>query len=183
MKKIGLTIAIIGSLTIGNAWAGEVRQNVGDISFVPQVLPTGQNFEVFKFDLPQIPAGSRIDFAGLILHIQRDSTRDDYLSFKLSPITSDWTASSLQGGQVLSVDEQMPAFAVADANRSDKIELDITHLASAWLKGEKTNRGFLLQTEFAEEESKFSVKSSAGTKAELVIYYTEPEVKAEAKAE
>ena len=88
MKKIPLTILTIVALAIGTVWAGEIRQNVGDVAFVPQVLPTGQNFEIFKFDLPEIPEGSRIDFAGLVLHIQRDSVRDDYLSFKLVPITS-----------------------------------------------------------------------------------------------
>ncbi len=147
---------------VSASFAGEIRQNVGDAAFVPQALPTGQNFEVFKFDLPEIPQDSRIDFAGLVLHIQRDSARNDYLFLKLFPITSDWTPTSLQGGQVLSVDEKSPSYAVADANRSDKIDLDITDLVAGWLKGEKTNRGFLLQTEFAEEESKFSVKSSGG---------------------
>jgi hypothetical protein len=100
-----------------------------------------------------------------------------HISFKLSPITSDWTASSIQGGQVLSVDEEAPAYAVADVNRADQIELDITHLVSAWLKGEKTNRGFVLETEIAEEQSKFSVKSAGGVKAELVVYFTAPEKK------
>ncbi|HXF48736.1 MAG TPA: DNRLRE domain-containing protein [Verrucomicrobiae bacterium] len=160
-----------------SVFAGEIRQNVGDGAFVSKVEQTQE--EIFKFDLPEIPAGSRIDFAGLILHIQRDSTRDDYLSFKLSPITSDWTASSIQGGQVLALDSTFPAFAVADVNRSDRIELDITLLVAAWLKGEKTNRGFLLETEFPEEETKFAAKSNAGGKAELVVYYTEPEAKAE----
>jgi hypothetical protein len=177
MKKIQWTILSIVALTIGNTWAGEIRQNVGAVAFVPQILPTGQNFEVFRFDLPEIPEGSRIDFAGLVLHVQRDSVRDDYLSFKLSPISSDWTATSLQGGQVLSLDSTLPAYAVADVDRTDKIELDITHLVSAWLKGEKANRGFLLETEFPEEKTKFSAKSNAGIKAELVIYYTGPEKK------
>ncbi|HXF49296.1 MAG TPA: DNRLRE domain-containing protein [Verrucomicrobiae bacterium] len=175
MKKIGLTILAIVSLTIGNIWAGEIRQNVGDAAFVSKAEQTQQ--EIFKFDLPEIPEGSRIDFAGLILHVQRDSTRGDYLSFKLSPITSDWTASSIQGGQVLSVDETTPAYAVADVNRSDKIELDITQLAASWFKGEKTNRGFILATEFPEEQTKFAAKSNVGAKAELVIYYTGPEKK------
>jgi len=177
MKKIPLTILIIVSLTIGNVLAGEIRQTVGNAAFVPQVLPTGQNFEVFRFDLPEIPQGSRIDFAGLVLHVQRDSVRDDYLSLKLMPITSDWTATSLKGGQVLSVDSTLPSYAVADVNREDKIELDITHLIAVWVKGEKSNRGLLLETEFAEAQSKFSVKSNAGAKAELVIYYTGPEVR------
>ncbi len=170
MKKIGLTLVILVALLIGSVLAGEIRQSVGDGAFVAKAEQSQQ--EIFKFDLPKVPEGSRIDFAGLVLHIQRDSTRDDYLSFKLSPITSDWTASSLQGGQVLSVDEEMPAYAVADVNRSDRIELDITHLISAWLKGEKTNRGFVLETEFPEEQTKFSAKSNTGIKAELVIYYT-----------
>jgi hypothetical protein len=177
MKKIPLTILIIVSLTIGNIWAGEVRQNVGDGAFVAKSEQSQE--EIFKFDLPEIPQGSRIDFAGLVMRVRRDSTRDDYLSFRLVPITSDWTASSIQGGQVLSLDSTLPAFAVADVNRNDKIELDITHLVSAWLKGEKANRGFLLETEFPEEQTKFSAKSNAGAKAELVIYYTGPEVKAE----
>ncbi|MGE5692947.1 MAG: DNRLRE domain-containing protein [Candidatus Zixiibacteriota bacterium] len=175
MKKIGLTILGIVFLTIGNSWAGEIRQSVEDAAFVAKAEQSQQ--EIFKFDLPEIPEGSRIDFAGLILHIQRDSTRDDYLSFKLSPITSDWTASSIQGGQILTVDEETPAYAVADVNRSDQIELDVTHLVSAWLKGEKTNRGFVLQTEFPEEQTKFSAKSNGGVKAELVVYYTGPEKK------
>jgi hypothetical protein len=158
-------------------FAEEIRQPVADAAFAPQALPTGQNFEVFKFELPDIPQGSRIDFAGLVLHVQRDSLRNDYLFLKLVPITSDWTLTSLQGGQVLSVDEKSPSNAVADIYRSDQIDLDITDLVSAWVKGEKTNRGFLLQTEFTEEQTKLSVKSNAGVKAELVIYFTGPEVK------
>ena len=173
MKRISLAILAIVSLTIGNIRAGEIRQSVGDAAFVSNTEPSQQ--EVFKFELPKIPDGSRIDFAGLVLHIQRYSVRDDYLSLKLIPITSDWTPTSVKNGQVLSVDEEAPAYAVADVNRDDKAELDITQLVAAWLKGEKTNRGFLLQTELSEEETRFSVQSNAGIKAELVIYYTGPE--------
>ncbi|MCI0330361.1 MAG: DNRLRE domain-containing protein [candidate division Zixibacteria bacterium] len=176
LATLGMTAAAVLFSALAS-WAEEIRLNVGDAAFVPQLALTGQNFEVFRFDLPEIPQGSRIDFAGLILHVQRDSTRDQYLSLKLVPITSDWTVVSLQNGQVLSVDEEAPSYAVANANRGDKIELDITHLVSAWTKGEKVNRGILLKTEFSEEQSKFSAKSSAGTKAELVIYYTGPEKK------
>ncbi|MCI0330779.1 MAG: DNRLRE domain-containing protein [candidate division Zixibacteria bacterium] len=181
LAMLGITVVFV-LVSVATVFAEEVRVNVGDAAFVPQLTPTGQNFEVFKFDLPEIPQGSRIDFAGLVLHVQRDSTRDQYLSLKLAPITSDWTITSLQNGQVLSVDEEAPTYAVADANRGDKIELDITQLVSAWAKGEKVNRGFLLKAEFPEELSKFSAKSNAGAKAELVIYYTGAEVK-EAKAE
>ncbi len=96
---------------------------------------------------------------------------------KLLPITSDWTAGSVANGQVLELDGESPAYAVANAKLEDKIELDITHLVSAWLKGEKTNRGFVLETEFPEEQTKFSARSNAGAKAELAIYYTGPEKK------
>ena len=178
LALLGMTV---GVFLVSTVFAGEVRQNVGDGAFVAKAEQSQE--EIFKFELPEIPEGSRIDFAGLILHIQRNSARNDYLFLKLVPITSDWTLTSVQNGQVLSVDEKSPSYAVADAYRSDQIDLDITDLVVAWVKGEKTNRGFLLQTEFAEEESKFSVKSSAGAKAELIIYYTEPEVGAEAKAE
>ncbi len=133
--------------------------------------------EIFKFELPEIPQGSRIDFAGLVVHVQRDSVRDNYLFLKLQPVTSDWTAGSVANGQVLELDGESPAYAVANAKLEDKIELDITRLVSASLKGEKTNRGFVLETEFTEEESKFSAKSNAGAKAELVVYYTGPEKK------
>ncbi|HLG94560.1 MAG TPA: DNRLRE domain-containing protein [candidate division Zixibacteria bacterium] len=117
------------------------------------------------------PALRHCQVGGMIFGLQ------ERVPVKLVPITSDWTATSVQNGQVLTVDEKTPAYAVADVNRSDKIELDITHLVAAWLKGEKINRGFLLETEFPEEQTKFSAKSSAGAKAELVIYYTAPEVK------
>jgi hypothetical protein len=172
MKKT-LTIVFIASLTIGNLWAGEIRQSVGDGAFVSKAEQSQE--EIFKFELPEIPAGSRIDFAGLVLHLERDTVKDDYLFLKLLPIASDWTAASLQNGQMLELDAESPAYAVANAYLEDKIELDITHLVSSWHKGEKTNRGFVLETEFPEEKTKFSAKSNAGVKAELVIYYTEPE--------
>ncbi len=112
-----------------------------------------------------------------MLYLQRDTVKDGYLFLKLLPITSDWTAGSVQNGQVLELDAESPAYAVANANLQDKIELDITHLVSSWLKGEKTNRGFVLETEFSEEQTKFSAKSNAGSKAELVVYYTGAEKK------
>jgi len=174
-RFLAMTIGVVLLFAV-TALAGEIQMAVGEAAFVPQAVPTGQNFEVFRFALPEIPKGSRIDFAALVLSIERDSTRDQYLSLKLVPITSDWTAASLKNGQVLAVNEEAPSYAVADANRGDKVDLDITHLVSAWNKGEKVNRGFLLETEFTEEQSKFSAKSSAGIKAELVIYYTGPEV-------
>jgi len=173
---LGITAAVV-LVYVAMALADEIRMNIGAAAFAPQLLPTKQNFEVFKFNLPELPQGSRIDFAGLVLYLQRDSVRDDYLSVKLVPITSDWTAGTLKNGQLLSVDEEAPSYAVADVNRNDKIELDITHLIAAWTKGEKVNRGFLLKTEFTEEETKLSVRSNAGIKADLVIYYTSPEVK------
>ncbi len=175
MKKILWTLVILVSLTTGNLWAGEIRQTVGDGAFVAKAEQSRQ--EIFQFDLPEMPQGSRIDFAGLVLYLQRDTVKDDYLFLKLLPITSDWTAASVQNGQVLELDAESPSYAVANANLEDKIELDITHLVSAWLKGEKTNRGFVLETEFPEEETKFSAKSNAGAKAELVVYYIGPEKK------
>ena len=112
-----------------------------------------------------------------MFHIQRDTVRNEYLSLKLVPITSDWTAISVKNGQLLAVDDTLPSFAVADVNREDKVEMDITQLVAAWAKGEKTNYGFYLVPEISEDETKLSVKSNAGVKMELVIYYTAPEVK------
>lgn len=157
--------------------AGEIRQSVTDAAFVPQGVPNSQNHEVFRFELPNIPQGSRIDFAALIMHVQRDSTRGNYLFLKLDPITSDWTPTSLAGGQVVSVDETSASYAVADYGLGDRVELDITSLVTAWTAGTMTNRGFLLKTEIPEDATNFSVKSTGGVKADLVVYYTAPEKK------
>ena len=175
MKKLLSTLLILAALTIGNLWAGEIRQNVSDAAFVAKAEQSQE--EIFKFDLPEIPAGSRIDFAGLILHIQRDSARDNYLFLKLVPVTSDWTPASLAGGQLLSVDDNSPSYAVGDISMGDRIDLDITALVTDWTTDKKTNRGFLLKTGIPEDETNFSAKSIAGAKAELVIYFTEPEKK------
>jgi hypothetical protein len=175
MKKILLAVSSIVFLTMGNVLAEEIRQSIGTEAFASQ--EAGQNYEVFKFDLPQIPEGSRIDFAGLVFHIQRDSVRNDYLSLKLVPISSDWSAASVRNGQLLSMNDTLPAFAVADVNREDKVEMDITQLVAAWHKGEKTNYGFYLASESSDDETKLSVKSVSGAKMELVIYYTAPEKK------
>jgi hypothetical protein len=182
MKKRLLTIAIIVSLTIGNALAGEVNLKVGDSAFVPKPLTAVQNFEVFRFNLPEIPQGSRIDFAGLVLNIQRDSIdlndtlASDYLPLALLPVTSDWTKGSLENGQILAIDSTWASSGVADMNMGNRVEMDITQLVSDWLKGNKVNKGFMLVPEFAEDKTNFSVMSNAGIKVEVVAYYTPPEV-------
>jgi hypothetical protein len=170
-----LVVLFVALTAAVSAYAGEIRLTIGDGAFIAKAEQSQE--EIFKFDLPKIPAGSRIDFAGLVLYLQRDSVRNDYLFLELLPIAGDWTATSLEGGQVLSVDEKSSAYAVAHDFRNDRIELDITQVVADWVKGEKANRGFVLQTEFAEEKTNFSAKSMAGVKAELVVYYTAPEVK------
>lgn len=173
---LGMAIGL-GLIAAKTTLADEVRAVIGSDAFAPQLVPTGQNFEVYKFALPDIPKGSRIDFAGLVFHIQRDSTRDEYLSLKLVPVTSSWTPSSVKNGQMLSLDETEPSYAVADAAQGDRAELDITNLATAWYRGEKINSGFYLTVEDSEDQTNLSVKSNGGAKMELVIYYTGPEVK------
>ncbi len=182
MKKTGLTIGLIVSLTIGVLQAEEIRFSAGTTNFVNDTLSNGQSFEAFKFDLPQIPQGARIDAASLILHIDRppvdlnDTLANPYLSLALVPITADWTPASVRNGQVVSVDESNPSFTVANAKTGDGVELDITYLVKEWLAGTKANRGFMLVPEFSDEKTEFSVKTVAGVKVEVVIYYTGPEV-------
>jgi len=76
----------------------------------------------------------------------------------------------------VSLDEDWTSYGVADYLSGDKVELDITQLVKDWVKGTKANRGFMLAPEFAEEKADFSVKSGAGVKAQVFIYFTEPEV-------
>jgi hypothetical protein len=178
----GITAGVVFVLIAALAQAGEVRFTVGSTGFVNDTLSNGQSFEAFKFDLPQIPQGARIDFAGLVLYIDRppvdlnDTLVSSQFPLALVPITSDWTATSLKNGQVVEVDESNSSFAVSDARTGDKIELDITQLVKDWLKRTKTNRGFMLVPELSEEKTDFSVKSNPGVKVEVVIYYTGPEV-------
>ncbi len=176
-KHLGVVAALVVSVQ-----AEEIRFAVGTSNFVADTLSGGQNFEALKFILPEIPQGSRIDFAGLVMYVQReaidskDTTASPYLSLSLVPITSDWTAGSVKNGQVLSVDSEWASYAVADMNMGDKVELDITELVRDWLNGKKANKGFMLVPEFADEKAEFAVKSNVGVKAEVVIYYTGPEV-------
>lgn len=177
---------LLFALTVASIEAGEIRFTVGSSGFVNDTLSNGQRFEAFKFDLPEIPQGARIDFAGLVLHIDRppvdlkDTLASPYFPLALVPIATDWTPLSIKNGQVVGVDKSNPSFAVADARRGDKVELDITHLVKEWQKGTKANRGFMLAPEFGEEKTSFSVKPMAGGKVEVVIYYTGPEVQPEA---
>lgn len=170
----GILLLALGQIP---AFAGEIRLGVTDSStFASGTLPGGRSFEAFKFTLPNIPQGSRIDYAGLMFHVQRDSVRNKYLPLSLLPIASDWTANSVQGGQLPSVDSTFPAFAVAFADSGDKVEMNITDLVSAWLKGAKTNRGFMLVPGVPVDLTRLSIPSTAGVKVKVVVYYTGPEV-------
>jgi hypothetical protein len=179
-----MTIGVVFVLFAALVQAGEVRFTVGTTGFVNDTLSNGQRFEAFKFDLPEIPQGARIDFAGLVLHIDRppvdleDTLVSSQFPLALVPIASDWSPTSLKNGQVVEVDESNSSFAVSDARMGDKVELDITALIKDWLKGTKTNRGFMLVPEFSEEKTEFSIKAGSGVKMEVVIYYTGLEVTA-----
>ncbi len=158
--------------------AGEIILGVGDTAlFASGTRPDGQDFEAFKFNLPTIPPGSRIDYAGLVFHIQRDTVRYKYLPLRLAPVTSNWTAGSVRSGQVLSVDSTLPAFAVAFDDSGDRVEMNITDVVAAWVKGNKTNQGFMLVPELLAERTNFTIASVEGIRVKVIVYYTGPEVK------
>ncbi len=64
LASFGMTIRVVlfSAMTLS---AGEIRQTVGDGAFIAKAGQSQE--EIFQFDLPAIPEGSRIDFAGLVL--------------------------------------------------------------------------------------------------------------------
>jgi len=182
MKKVGLLIwiTLVGVAFSLQARGANLEVEVTDLA----TISSGDTTRfLLQFDLPSGLEGSTIDYAQLLFTAQADSGSEESLDIAGYRVTTEWDMGLVSwdhpwanpGGDY---NDSSLTVSTISGQESERVNLDITGISSAWVKG-RPNYGLILKA-LLKKGRNFTVVQDPefppGVKAEVKVYYTAPEV-------
>jgi hypothetical protein len=127
-----------------------------------------------KFDLSQIPKGSRVDFARLSITVNADTTLGRWANVIIKPAENAWESSLLPTLTKISVIDSLAESQAAFTGDGKSVIVDLTDLVDLWYTGKLANNGIVMSiTSNATGAKAFAIASKgAEVQATLSVFFS-----------
>jgi len=151
MKKTFLMLLALLCLLLwpGSSWSRSLEVDATQVAVIKPTLQSTEARLLIQFAMPQVLAGSSVDFA--CVSFGTDCTGDrGAVSFQAFPLTKAWDAKSVSwtgtwtkaGGDW---NDRVSAYSVSGTGAGKTVSLDITDFANGWLKEPSKNFGIIVK--------------------------------------
>jgi hypothetical protein len=147
----------------------EMHRNFG----VAQTLRVGSRAQtLISFDLSSIPSAAQVENATLRLSVLNAGNKP----ISLHRITAPWVESSVTYAGFAQQFERQSTATITATTQKRPASVELTALATTWIRGEKPNHGVLLRSDSAKETSFVSREGTLLTgRPTLRVCYTVPD--------
>jgi hypothetical protein len=141
--KTAFAALLMASLILftGQVKAGHLDLTPGEVLATKQTSNKPVSGGALKFDLSNIPEGSRIDLAELNLVVSSDTGLGQTLEVFAGASTESWSGSlTPMPGKIQTVDTLLASAYVA-TGENQTVQIDVTELVRLWFTGKLPNNG------------------------------------------